>query len=79
MITRITIPEELDEQDIPWETQERVTASMSQEPKPGNLYLLPKSHKPASSGHPIVSGSGTLMVGVSDYVDSILFPYARGF
>lgn len=51
---------ELDEflQDLPQETQEKITASISQECRPGNFYLTPKSCKLGNQGSHIVSGIG---------------------
>lgn len=60
------------------ETQERIKSSTSQGPRLGSFYLLPNIHELGNPGCPTVSGVSTIMEGVSDCMDSVLFPYIMG-
>ncbi|XP_074822342.1 uncharacterized protein LOC141995220 [Natator depressus] len=61
---------------LPEKAQEQIRTDTPLEPQPGVFYLLPKIHKPGNPGCPIISDIGTLTAGLSDYVDSLLRPYA---
>lgn len=62
------------------ETQQRVNAFTSQKPRLDKFYKyqVVSIHKPDNPGHHFVSGTDYIMDRVSDYFDSILFPYAIG-
>ncbi|CAI7935254.1 Hypothetical predicted protein [Podarcis lilfordi] len=62
--------------ELPPHIQEQILTNTPTEPRPGTFYLLPKIHKPGNPGRPIISGIGTITVGVSGYMDSVLKPYA---
>ncbi|KAM9113603.1 uncharacterized protein ACDP82_020249 isoform 1-T1 [Pangshura tecta] len=61
---------------LPEKAQEQICTDTCPEPRPEAFYLLPKIHKPGNPGCPIISSIGTLTVGLSGYVDSLLRPYA---
>lgn len=62
--------------ELPPHIQEQILTNTPTEPRPGTFYLLPKIHKPGNPGRPIISGIGTITVGVSGYMDTVLKPYA---